>query len=177
MPDLRIFDQNLWDALKRRQEQLGLGTLPGDNRILNERRWPKHQFTGLIKCGRCGSYPMISKEMVGCTNAPTKGTCDTRLDIHRDTFEQSVLNGLDKLLMEPDLCKECRDEFTREFNARMRLASLDPWATERRRDRELHTLLDLATISWGLDKREHRWPPSSARWSTATSLSPIRRNW
>lgn len=79
----------------------GTGTLPGDNLILNGRRRQKHLFTGRVKCGRCGgSYSMISKDMLGCTNAGTKGTCDTRLNIPRDTLEQSVLDGLDKHLMD-----------------------------------------------------------------------------
>ncbi len=53
VPDLRIVDQNLWDAVKTRQDQMALepGTKRGDNRVLNERRRPKHLFTGLVKCG------------------------------------------------------------------------------------------------------------------------------
>ncbi|RCU53406.1 recombinase family protein, partial [Agrobacterium vitis] len=149
VPDLRIVDQNLWDAVKKRQDQLALepGTQPGDNRILNERRRPKHLFTGLIKCGCCGGgYSMISKDMLGCTNARTKGTCDNRLNIRRDTLEQSVLNGLDKHLMEPELYKEFCEEFTREVNkARMEArVSIDAAQTETKRiDRELEKILDL----------------------------------
>lgn len=149
VPDMRIVDQNLWDAVKTRQEQLALepGTLPGDNRILNERRRPKHLFTGLVKCGCCGGgYSMISKDMLGCTNARTKGTCDNRLNIRRDTLEQSVLNGLDKHLVEPELYKEFCDEFTREVNkARMEArVSIDAAQVETKRiDRELEKILDL----------------------------------
>jgi site-specific DNA recombinase len=149
VPDLRIVDQNLWDAVRKRQEQLALepGTQPGDNRILNERRRPKHLFTGLVKCGCCGGgYSMISKDMLGCTNARTKGTCANRMNIRRDTLEQSVLNGLDKHLMEPELYKEFCDEFTREVNkARMEArVSIDAAQTETKRiDRELEKILDL----------------------------------
>ncbi|WP_320203053.1 recombinase family protein [Agrobacterium rosae] len=158
VPDLRIVDQNLWDAVRKRQEQLALepGTQPGDNRILNERRRPKHLFTGLVKCGCCGGgYSMISKDMLGCTNARTKGTCDNRLNIRRDTLEQSVLNGLDKHLMEPELYKEFCEEFTREVNkARMEArASLDSSAAEIKRiDRELDTLLDLILKGGAADR-------------------------
>ncbi|WP_350339843.1 hypothetical protein [Pararhizobium gei] len=89
---------------------------------------------------------MISKDMLGCTNARTKGTCDNRLNIRRDTLEQSVLNGLDKHLMEPEFCKEFCDEFTREVNkARMEArVSIDAAQTETKRiDRELEKILDL----------------------------------
>ncbi|MDK1494400.1 recombinase family protein [Sinorhizobium sp. 7-81] len=149
VPELRVVDQNLWDAVKARQAQLAMepGTKPGDNLLLNDRRRPKHLFTGLVKCGCCGGgYSMISKEMLGCTNARTKGTCDNRLNIRRDTLEASILNGLDKHLMEPELFEEFSEEFTREVNkARMEArASLDSASTEIKRiDRELDTLLDL----------------------------------
>jgi hypothetical protein len=106
VPELRIIDQNLWDAVKARQAQLALepGAKPGDNLPLNDRRRPKHLFTGLVKCGCCGGgYSMISKDMLGYTNARTKGTCDNRLNIRCDTLEATILNGLDKHLMEPEL--------------------------------------------------------------------------
>lgn len=158
VPKLRIVDQNLWELVKQRQNQLARepGTRPGDNLPLNDRRRPKHLFTGLIKCGCCGGgYSMISKDMLGCTNARSKGTCDNRLNIRRDTFEASILNGLDKHLMEPELFKEFCDEFTREVNkAQMEArASLDTAASEVKRiDRELDTLLDLI-LNGGQAKR------------------------
>ncbi|WEZ82308.1 hypothetical protein P6U16_14240 [Rhizobium sp. 32-5/1] len=63
---------------------------------------------------------MITKDMLGCTNARTKGTCDSRHIIRRDTLEASILNGLGKHLMEPELFKEFCKEFTREvIKARM----------------------------------------------------------
>ncbi|WP_421477826.1 hypothetical protein [Agrobacterium tumefaciens] len=89
---------------------------------------------------------MISKDILGCTNAQTKGTCDNRLNIRRDTLEQSVLNGLDKHLMEPDLYKEFCEEFTREVSkARTEArASLDSSAAEIKRiDGGLETLSTL----------------------------------
>ncbi|MCM2443533.1 hypothetical protein HGO34_28015 [Agrobacterium vitis] len=98
---------------------------------------------------------MISKDMLGCTNARTKGTCENRLNIRRDTLEQPVLNGLDKHLMEPDLYKEFCEEFTLEMNkARMEArASLDSSAAEIKRiDRELDTLLDLILKGGAADR-------------------------
>nr|WP_309550615.1 recombinase family protein [Rhizobium rhizogenes] len=158
VPELRIVDQNLWGLVKARQAQLAMepGTRPGDNLPLNDRRRPKHLFTGLVKCGCCGGgYSMISKDMLGCTNARTKGTCDNRLNIRRDTLEASILNGLDKHLMEPELFKEFCEEFTREVNkARMEArASLDSAEAEiKRMDRELDTLLDLILKGGAADR-------------------------
>jgi hypothetical protein len=84
-----------------------------------------------------------------------KETCDNRLNIRRDTLESSILNGLDKHLMEPELFKEFCEEFTREVNkARMEAqASLDSAEAEIKRiDRELDALLDLI-LQGGAAKR------------------------
>jgi site-specific DNA recombinase len=145
VPDLRIIDQEVWDAAKARQKTLALTLAePGEN-ALTERRRPKHLLAGLVKCGRCGGgYTMISKELLGCAAARNKGTCDNRLNIRRDAFEASVLSGLRSHLMEPQLFKEFCEEFTREVN-RLRIerrADQDACRNERDRiDRELAKLL------------------------------------
>ena len=122
VPDLRIVDQALWDAVKARQGELAFSTRSRpEGNPLNDRRRPKHLFAGLIKCGYCGGgYSMISKDLLGCSTARNKGTCDNRVNIRRDTLEASVLNGLKKHLMEPELFREFCAEFTKEVN-RLRL--------------------------------------------------------
>ncbi|MDP0930222.1 recombinase family protein [Paracoccus onubensis] len=118
VPELRIIDQTLWDATKTRQGELAFSkrARPEGN-PLTDRRRPKHLFAGLIKCGCCGGgYSMISKDLLGCSTARNKGTCDNRVNIRRDALEASVLNGLRKHLMEPELFKEFCAEFTREVN-------------------------------------------------------------
>lgn len=75
---------------------------------------------------------MISKDLLGCSTARNKGTCDNRLNIRRDALEASILNGLRKHLMEPELFKEFCAEFTREVN-RLRIergADLEGWKRE-----------------------------------------------
>ena len=145
VPDLRIINTTLWDAAKVRQQSMALGpTEPGENALLDRRR-PKHLFAGLVKCGCCGGgYSMISKDLLGCSTARNKGTCDNRLNIRRDALEASVLSGLRTHLMDPALFKEFCEEFTREIN-RLRIdASADQqgWRDERDRiERELSKLL------------------------------------
>ena len=120
VPELRIVDQEVWDAVKARQKALAYEppAEPGEN-TLNDRRRPKHLFTGLVKCGCCGSgYTMISKHLLGCFGARKKGICENRLNIRRDALENSVLQGLHTNLMEPGLFKEFCAEFTREVNRR-----------------------------------------------------------
>jgi site-specific DNA recombinase len=117
VPALRIIDQEVWAAAKLRQKALALGPAEPAANALTERRRPKTLFAGLVKCGCCGgSYTMISKDLLGCATARAKGTCDNRLNIRRDAFEASVLNGLRTHLMEPELFKEFCEEFTSEVN-------------------------------------------------------------
>ncbi|NKW81762.1 recombinase family protein [Ochrobactrum pecoris] len=148
VPDLRIIDQYIWDAVKERQQKLAHDPWSDTTEnYLCEKRRPKHLFTGLIKCGCCGGgYSMISKDLLGCTNSRNKGTCNNRLNIRRDTLEASVLNGLDRHLMEPELFKDFCEEFTREVN-KARIAarvSIEAAETEIKKiDRELERILDL----------------------------------
>ncbi|KXV66025.1 resolvase, partial [Acetobacter orleanensis] len=119
VPELRIIEQDLWDAVKARQSKTtwsqksrGTGVHP-----LNALQRPTHLLTGLIKCGCCGGgFSMISKSHLGCSTARNKGTCDNRLTLRRDVLEKSVLNGLQTQMMDPALFKEFCDEFTREVN-------------------------------------------------------------
>ncbi|WP_373317622.1 recombinase family protein, partial [Gluconobacter frateurii] len=151
VPELRIVEQDLWDAVKARQAETTFSRPERGNEALSERRRPRHLFAGLIRCGCCGGgYSMISKDLLGCSMARNKGTCDNRLNIRRDALEASVLSGLRTHLMEPDLFKEFCNEFTREVN-RMRMelgADLAAMRNEIPRiDRDLDKLLNLILAS------------------------------
>ena len=147
VPELRLVDQDLWEAVKERQNQLAYEpATEKTTNFMNDRRRPKHLFAGLVKCGcRGGGYTMISKDLLGCATARNKGTCDNRLNIRRDALEASILNGLRQHLMEPALFKEFCDEFTKEVN-RLRIergADLEGWKRElERTDRELDKIVD-----------------------------------
>ena len=145
VPELRIVEQDVWDAVKARQASLAFGEREDAPNPLTIRRRPRHLFAGLIKCGCCGGgYTLISKDLLGCATARNKGTRDNRLNIRRDALEASILNGLRKHLMEPALFQEFCTEFTREVN-RLRMqrgADLAGWKAEyERADRDLSKLL------------------------------------
>ncbi|MBO0128008.1 MULTISPECIES: recombinase family protein [Agrobacterium] len=153
VPELRVLDDDLWQAVKERQKTVKQNR-NDDNETENhfrERRRPKYLFSGLTKCGCCGGgYSMISSDLVGCSTARNKGTCDNRKNIRRDQLEARVLNALRHHLMEPELFKEFCDEFTREMN-RLRMegrASIDAAEAETKRiDRELDKLMKLIMAS------------------------------
>ncbi len=88
---------------------------------------------------------MISKDLLGCATARNKGTCDNRVNIHRDALEVSILNGLRTHLMEPELLREFCAEFTREVN-RLRIERGAELGAKRRElertERELDKAID-----------------------------------
>ncbi len=158
VPELRILDDDLWQAAKARQASIKKPRTDndeGDNHFRDRRR-PKYLFSGLTKCACCcGGYSMISADLIGCSTARNKGTCNNRKNIRRDRLESRVLNALRHHLMEPALFKEFCDEFTREMN-RLRMegrASLVGAEVELRKiDRELDTLLNLILKGGAADR-------------------------
>ena len=145
VPELRIVDDELWNAVRARQASLRMTPRESAPNLMGWRRRPSHLFSGLVRCASCGgSYTMISKDLLGCGTARTKGTCTNRLNIRRDALEAAVLDGLRSHLMEPALFREFCEEFTREVN-RLRMqetASIDNARGELVRiDRELPKLV------------------------------------
>jgi site-specific DNA recombinase len=159
VPELRIIDDELWNAAKARQA--AIKTKRGDDgsevqNSFRDRRRPKYIFSGLIKCASCGGgYAMISADLIGCSTARNKGTCKNRRSIQRDRLEERVLNALRYHLMDPALFKEFCDEFTREMN-RLRMessASIEAARSEVKRiERELDTLLNLILKGGAADR-------------------------
>jgi len=149
-PELRIIDDELWNAAKARQVAIKIRRGDSDREEENhfrERRRPKFLFSGLTKCACCGGgYSMISADLIGCSTARNKGTCGNRTNIRRDRMEERVLNALRYHLMDPKLFKEFCDEFTREMN-RLRMAgraSIESAQGEIRRiDRRLDALMNM----------------------------------
>lgn len=89
--ELRVVDQELWERVKARQQTLAYEAPGPGEHTLNERRRPKHLFSGLVKCGCCGGgYVMISKDILGCAATRNKGTCQNCTNIGRDELETSV---------------------------------------------------------------------------------------
>ena len=167
VPDLRLIDQDIWDAVKARQSRLAYDVVETSPNPLNDRRRPKHLFAGLVKCGCCGGgYTMISKDLLGCATARNKGTCDNRLNIRRDALEASILNGLRKHLMDPALFREFCTEFTREVN-RLRIergTDLEGWKRELERvDKELDKIVDAIVQGFPLSKLKDKSEKLEAR--------------
>lgn len=131
LPELRIVDQDLWDAVKARQ---------ADRKIIQtghqawERRKPRFLLTGLVKCGCCGGgFSTIGKDRFGCSNSRNKGTsvCDNRTGITREDLEGRILSLLTDRLMDPDLVKVFAAEYIAERN-RLAATRTDDSAAKRK---------------------------------------------
>jgi DNA invertase Pin-like site-specific DNA recombinase len=117
VPDLRIVDDDLWDAAKARQEgrRHDMRETNGGYRPERAKR-QKYLFSGLLRCGQCGaSYTLVRKTRYGYAAARNKGTCKNRRTIERIEVETRVLDGLKNHLLHPDLLAEFVDEFRREY--------------------------------------------------------------
>ena len=149
-PELRILDDDLWNAVKARQGEMRTErdeSGAADVGKMNYRRRPKYLFSGLTRCACCGGgYSAISATLIGCSTARNKGTCDNRVNIRRDELESRVLNALRTRLVDPELFARFCEVFTKEMNrlrmeGRAGIASAE--AEIARIDRELDTLLNL----------------------------------
>ena len=120
VPELRIVADDLWQRVKHRQQERRDAVVAEDAGVRPERaRRPSYLLSGLLSCGACGGgFAKISTHHYGCSNARNRGTCDNLLTIRRDVVEASVLEGLKRHLMHPDLVREFIAEYHAELNRR-----------------------------------------------------------
>ncbi len=151
VPELRIIDDDLWQAVKARHAgvQRKWKTAQHDRRF-NQFRRPKYLFSGLTKCGECGAgFIVHSQELLGCFGARDRGTCTNRLRISRLEVESRVLNALKTKLLRRDFFEEFCREFTKEMNrlrmeraARISSAKRELARIEARRKKLIDLVLD-----------------------------------
>ena len=145
LPELTIVEPGLWDRVKARQGAIKVDRVTSAPNRLHERQRGRYLFSGLTKCAYCnGGYSMISADLVGCSTARNKGTCENRLNIRRDELEGRVLRALKGHLMDPELFAVFCQEFTRRMNERRMEARAQIGAAQaevKRIDRELERLV------------------------------------
>ncbi len=127
VPDLRIIDQEIWEAAKAKQGKINKHAKSG----FWQARRPKHLFSYLIKCGECGGgCSMLNGTQIGCSSARNKGTCGNTLSISRKFLEEDILGALQSQLMDPELCALFCKEYTEHLN-RLRRTRIDATANQR----------------------------------------------
>jgi site-specific DNA recombinase len=116
VPELRIIDQDLWDAVRARQG--AMKTKNTDVPIWDRRR-PRTLFSGMMACGCCGGgYSKISRDHFGCTANRAKGDaiCDNTQTIHQRELEDLVLDAMQHTLMDEAALKIFCEEYVKERN-------------------------------------------------------------
>ena len=116
VPELRILDDELWEAARNRQ-----GALKSKNTDVPvwDRRRPRFLFSGLMQCGCCGSgFSKVNKNSFGCSAARKKGpaVCTNMAVIRREDLDGAVLNALEHHLMDPEVVQIFCEEYAAERN-------------------------------------------------------------
>jgi DNA invertase Pin-like site-specific DNA recombinase len=140
VPEHRVIDQSLWEAVKARQDEL-LGKYvnvieavrKAHSNRLNGLHRPKALFSGLICCGVCGGpYSLRGQDRYACSARVTNGSCTNSRSIARTDLEERVLVGLKDRMMAPEIVAEAMRAFAEETNRfnRERRTSGDGWRIE-----------------------------------------------
>jgi site-specific DNA recombinase len=108
VPDLRIVDDELWQAVKLRQQR--------HSRKRGGAKRPTRLLSGLLECSACGGpMSIVSQNRYGCSTRREKGTCSNNRTIAAKELEERVLAGLNNALLHPDAQKAAAREFHAEL--------------------------------------------------------------
>ena len=132
VPEQRIVDSELWEAVKTRQK-----SLDRKSSALWQTNRPQYLLSGLTKCGVCGGgYSKINSTQYGCSAAKNKGdsVCNNRRTIKRETLEGYVLDGLQGHLMREELVNVFCKEYTKHLSTLHAQANAQRKSLESQRD-------------------------------------------
>ena len=124
VPELRIVDDELWQAAKARQGEIAeiyattiAATRQAHANRLNSTHRPRHLLSGLLECGVCGGpYAMRGQDRYGCSRHVMTGSCSNGRGIGRAVIEERVLAGLKDKLMAPEAAAEAMKAYVEETN-------------------------------------------------------------
>ncbi|MCC7266684.1 MAG: zinc ribbon domain-containing protein [Caulobacteraceae bacterium] len=110
---MRILPDELWQAVKAKQEQLSTQA----HKFWTSQR-PRYLLSGLLKCGCCGgSFSKTDARNYSCVAAKNSGKCENRLVVKKAQLEASVLDALRFHLLNPEALKVFCEEYTHQVNA------------------------------------------------------------
>ena len=146
VPELRILDDDLWQAVKDRQKEIRKRYVDADGNGLRATHRKRYLFSGLIKCAECGGgYSIAYRDHFGCSTVKNKGTCSNHARISRAELESRILDALRNELMDPAMFREFCEEYTREINRLRMEASSDIAAKQaelERAERGIRKIID-----------------------------------
>jgi len=124
VPHLRIVDEELWNSVRARQQQISTifgpneaNTREGRMKRLHLANRPGALLSGLLTCGCCdGKYGIILPNRYGCLNHHRRSTCDNNRTITRAKIEARVLAGLKERLVSSEAVAEAVRSYGEEMN-------------------------------------------------------------
>ena len=124
VPELRIVDDELWQAAKARQGEISkkyataiAATRAAQANRLNSTHRPRYLLSGLLECGACGGpYAMRGQGRYGCSNHVMTASCSNSRSIRRVEIEERVMAGLREKLMAPEAAAEAMKAYAEETN-------------------------------------------------------------
>jgi len=124
VPELRIVDHALWQAVKARQGELAVkyanvisATRAAHANRLNGTHRPRSLLSGLLVCGCCGGpYALRGQDRYACSNHVMNGSCENSRTIARETLEARMLAGLRDRLIAPEIAAEAMRAYAEETN-------------------------------------------------------------
>jgi site-specific DNA recombinase len=134
VPELRILDDALWEAVQARLGALRASPAVEKARAHRfwERRRAQHLLTGLVLCGVCGGrMAAIGRHYLGCSAARRQGSCANKRSVPRPLLERLILDALRHNLMRPELVAEFVRAFNEETNRARHAAELQVEARRR----------------------------------------------
>jgi site-specific DNA recombinase len=124
VPTLRIVDEGMWEAVKRRQDAMGKvrvtreATDRNGLSVAQSMRRRKYLLSGLLTCGQCGGKMTVAgtgeRKRYYCANAKEKGpaVCGGMPGLKEVDAAESILSGLKTGLMQDEAYEAFRARFT-----------------------------------------------------------------
>ena len=124
VPELRIVDDELWQAVKARQAEISeiyADTIASVRNAhanrLNRTHRPRYLLSGLLSCGVCGSPVALRGQSRYCCSRHMKSrSCSNTRGIQRAAIEERVLAGLKDRLMAPEAAGQAMKAYAEETN-------------------------------------------------------------
>ncbi|MGB6876113.1 MAG: recombinase family protein [Candidatus Acidiferrales bacterium] len=164
-PHLRIISDELWNAVRDRQELVKRLYEDAGKRtglLRSSAMNAPYLFSGLLKCQSCGANMQIvagrgrnhANQTYGCPMNFHRGdsVCSNRLRVRRDVLERELLGGLQKRVLREDVVNYALERFERELVKELRNVGGE---LERMRRRKADLEAEAARLATGLASGIH----------------------
>jgi site-specific DNA recombinase len=139
-PELAIVSEDVWNRVQNRFKSIGSARgRRGQPGLLPRSLTSPYLFSGLLKCGLCGSNLIIAsgggkKPKYVCSGYFNRGICSNNMYIRHDELEERLLGKLRTELLQPESIELAVESFGRQLRAA--LADVSSELTEMRSRKE-----------------------------------------